>query len=165
MRKNIKFIVLWLLIGVFLLISLCGCGEEKSGSTIDEPEITGEYLAKEYSEQLITDGASKVIGMVTIEKEAEDSYMVAISEREVVPSSQYDEGYYLADNNIVKEVSFGFDARIACMHDGKLVVEKPDEFIKNHNENNEQLYTVYLMGDSAELILATDPKDILESDK
>ncbi len=160
MGKNIKLIILSLLLCVFSFAMLSGCGEDKSGSTINEPEITGEYLAEEYSQQLLNDGAETVLGLVTIEKQGEDSYKVNIAEREVVPSSKYDEGYYLADNNINKTVDFGFDARIACIHDGKLEVETPDEFIKNHGEDNQQLYTVYLMGESAELLLATDPKDV-----
>ena len=31
---------------------------------------------------------------------------------------------------------------------------------RDHNDGESQLYTVYLMGDSAELILATDPADV-----
>ena len=59
-----------------LLLTLCiisvfifaGCGEEKSGNTISEPEITGKYLKEEYSQQLLTDGAETMIGTVDIEK-------------------------------------------------------------------------------------------------
>ncbi|MFR6258354.1 MAG: hypothetical protein ACLULK_06210, partial [Anaerovoracaceae bacterium] len=102
MGKNIKLIILSLLLCVFSFAMLSGCGEDKSGSTINEPEITGEYLAEEYSQQLLNDGAETVLGLVTIEKQGEDSYKVNIAEREVVPSSKYDEGYYLADNNINK---------------------------------------------------------------
>lgn len=159
MRKNVKIIVLGLLMSICSLTALCGCGEDKSGSTINEPEITGEYLSEEYSQQLLNDGAETVLGLITMEKQGEDSYKVNISEREVVPSTKYEEGYYIADNNIKKTVDFGFDGRIACMHDGKLVVETPDEFIEKHGKDNQQLYTVYLMGESAELILATEPED------
>ena len=40
------------------------------------------------------------------------------------------------------------------------VVVSADDFIQDHNDGESQLYTVYLMGDSAELILATDPADV-----
>ena len=53
---------------VLFMFVLAGCGEDQSGQTINEPEITGEYLAGEYSQQLITDGAETVLGAVTMEK-------------------------------------------------------------------------------------------------
>ena len=41
-----------------------------------------------------------------------------------------------------------------------VAVVSADDFIQDHNDGESQLYTVYLMGDSAELILATDPADV-----
>lgn len=160
MRKNIKsFIVCMVLCSVSVLM-FSGCGEQKSGQTIDEPEITAEYLAGEYAEQLLTDGAEKILGTVTIQDKGENSYNVLVSERQIIPNSDYDEGFYIADNNITKEVALGYEARIACLHDGKLSVETPEEFMKMQSSDHEQLYNVYIMGDSAELIIAADPEDI-----
>ena len=159
MKRMMRLSVFSLLLCLFSVLLLAGCGEEKSGSTISEPEITGDYLAEEYSQQLITDGAETMLGSVDIEKDG-NSYKVHIAEKEVVPSSDYEEGYYIADTNVSKDVTLGEDQRIACLHDGELVVETADHFIKEHANDSEQLYTVYLMGDSAELILGTDPKDL-----
>ena len=146
-----------------LLLTLCiisvfifaGCGEEKSGNTISEPEITGKYLKEEYSQQLLTDGAETMIGTVDIEKK-DDNYKVTVTEKEVVPNSSYNEGYYIADTNLVTDLTLGLDARI-----GKLVVESADEFIKSKAEQKDQLFTVYMMGTSAELIIGTDPADVM----
>ncbi len=151
-----------------LLLALCiisvfifaGCGEEKSGNTINEPEITGKYLQEEYSQQLLTDGAETMIGTVDIEKN-DSSYKVTVTEKEVVPSSSYSEGYYIADTNLVTELTLGIDARIASLEDGELVVETADEFIKSKAEHKDQLFTVYMMGTSAELIIGTDPADVV----
>ena len=97
-----------------------------------------------------------------MEKSGEDSYSVHISEREVVANANYKEGYYVADNNITHDVSFGFDGRIACIENGELIVKSPDEFIEEQDKDSgdEKLYTVYLMGESAELILETEPEDV-----
>lgn len=160
MKKILGKSFLLLLSCMFALGMLSGCGN-KSGSTIDEPEITGEYLTEEYSQQLLTDGAETLLGYVSIDKQGEDSYSAHIEEQEVVPSSSYDEGYYIADTNISKDVPLGLDVRIACFHDGEYVVETPDQFIEKHGEDKTRLFTVYLMGDSAELFVYTDPKDVM----
>ena len=159
MRGKTKYIVLCLVLCLSALL-LAGCGEKKSGSTIAEPEITGQYLQEEYSQQLLTDGAETVLGYVTLDKLEEGGYSVHISERQVVASSEYKEGYYIADNNVSKDVTLGVEERIACLKDGKLEVVSADDFIQKYNDGDKQLYTVYLMGDSAELILATDPADV-----
>lgn len=109
MRRKSKYVVLSLVLCLSMMLFLCGCGEEKSGSTIEEPEITGKYLQEDYSQQLLNDGA---------------------------------------------------EGRIACQKGKELNVVSADDFIQDHNDGESQLYTVYLMGDSAELILATDPADV-----
>ena len=156
--KGLSFV--FLAVVIFSMSVLTGCGEEKSGNTINEPEITVDYLRTDYAQQLTTDGAEIMLGTVELNKN-EDSYNVTITEKEVVPSSSYDEGYYIADTNVTKGATLGSDARMTCQVDGKEQVIKAGDLIKNHENNPEQLYTVYLMGDSAELILATEPKDVI----
>ena len=76
MRGKTKYIVLCLVLCLSALL-LAGCGEKKSGSTIAEPEITGQYLQEEYSQQLLTDGAETVLGYVTLDKlEEGDVFMI-----------------------------------------------------------------------------------------
>ena len=156
--KGLSFV--FLAVVIFSMSVLTGCGEEKSGNTISEPEITGKYLKEEYSQQLLTDGAETMIGTVDIEKK-DDNYKVTVTEKEVVPNSSYNEGYYIADTNLVTDLTLGLDARIASLEDGKLVVESADEFIKSKAEHKDQLFTVYMMGTSAELIIGTDPADVM----
>lgn len=160
MRGKIKYIVLCVVLCLSMMLLLPGCGEKKSGSTISEPEITGKYLKEDYSQQLLTDGAETVLGYVTLEKLEEGGYSVHIAERQVVESSEYEDGYYIADNNVTKDVSLGEEGRIACQNGDDLDVVSADDFIQKYNDGEKQLYTVYLMGDSAELILATDPADV-----
>lgn len=160
MRRRSGVILGFAVVCVLCVFALCGCGEEKSGQTISEPEITGEYLENEYSQQLLTDGADTVVGVVTIEQAGDNTYAVSIAEREVVANDDYKEGYYIADNNIVLDATLGEDARIACEGEDGLDVLTAKEFMAQQDENADQLYTVYMMGDSAELIIATNPEDV-----
>ena len=156
--KGYNFAVL--IVCILSMIALSGCGEDKSGNTINEPEITVDYLTDEYAAQLNNDGAETVTGFVTLEKN-DDSYIAHIEEQEVVPNSDYEEGYYIADTNMATEATLGDDARMTCAVDGELSVVTADEFMKISQEDPQQLYTVYLMGDSAELILSVDPKSVV----
>lgn len=85
-------------------------------------EITGKYLQEDYSQQLLNDGAETVVGYVTLEKLGEGDYSVHISERQVVASSEYKDGYYIADNNVAKDVTLGAEGRIACQKGKELNV-------------------------------------------
>ncbi len=160
MNRFKRFSGLLIVLCMVSVLILAGCGEKKSGNTIDEPEITGKYLKEDYSQQLLNDGAETMLGFVDIEK-TDNGYSVHVVEKEVVPSSSYKEGYYIADTNLVTDFTLGSDARIACLEDGKLEVESADEFIKNNASHKDQLFTIYMMGTSAELILGTDPKDVM----
>lgn len=164
MNNTIKSTIIALLLLLMPLLLLCGCSEDKSGGTISEPEITGDYLSGEYAEQLITDGADTVLGYVTMTKNDDSLYSVEVIEKEIVPNTNYDEGYYIADTNRVVDATFGSSARIACLDNGKLVVKTADEFIeaqKNASSDEMHIYTVYMMGDSVELIVENVPEDVV----
>ena len=159
MKRIFRSAFLSLLLCTAMAVMLTGCGGDKSGGTIDEPEITGEYLAGEYAQQLTTDGAEIVLGSVDMEK-TEDGYSVSVAEKEVVVNDSYEKGYYIADRNLNRDVQLGPEARIACDEGETLGVVSPDEFIEQYSGDDEQLYQVYLMGESAELLLAVDPEDV-----
>lgn len=160
MKKLGKMRLLAVLFCMVCVLALSGCNSNQSGNTIDEPEITPEYLMDEYAQQLMTDGAETISGAVSIEN-ADGAYTVHIVEKEVVPNSSYDEGYYIADTNVTKDVSLGDEARIVCSHNDGWLVSNAEDFIENHSDDSDTLYTVYLMGDSAELILVREPEDLL----
>ena len=130
--KGLSFV--FLAVVIFSMSVLTGCGEEKSGNTINEPEITVDYLRTDYAQQLTTDGAEIMLGTVELNKN-EDSYNVTITEKEVVPSSSQDEGYYIDDTNVTKEATLGSDARMTFQVDGIEQVIKAGDFIKNHENN------------------------------
>lgn len=103
MKKSKRCAILVLTALMLLLLLLAGCGSEKSGNTISEPEITADYLDGEYADQLINDGAGTMLGTVSVEQSG-DSYIAHVTEKEVVPSSDTDDGYYIADTNVSKDI-------------------------------------------------------------
>ena len=161
-KKGLVFLILAVL--AFSMYCLTGCGEEKSGNTISEPDITVDYLHGEYSDQLMTDGAVTMLGSIDVTQNG-DSYSITITEKEVVPNSGYEDGYYIADTNITKEAEIGLYARMTSMVDGEEAVVDAAELMESNeaadDDDSQQLYTIYLMGDSAELILATDPASVI----
>jgi len=159
MKKTTGLSLIFIIICAISMLMVAGCGESKSGNTIDEPDITVEYLTDEYSQQLITDGAGTMLGFVSLEKSG-DSYTAHITEKEVVASSAYSDGYYIADTNVSLDATLGSDARLTFMDDDAEVITA-DEFIERQDDDSEQLYMVYLMGDSAELVLAVDPSSVI----
>ncbi len=160
MKKSKRCAILALTALMLLLLLLAGCGNEKSGNTISEPEITANYLDGEYADQLINDGAETMLGTVSVEQN-DDSYIVHVTEKEVVPNSDQDDGYYIADTNVSKDIALGQSARMTCMVDGEKKVVTIDKFIKQSSKDPDQIYTIYMMGDSIELMLATDPADVI----
>lgn len=161
MMKQRRYGALLLAVCLAAALFCCGC-EKKSGNTIEEPDITAEYLEEEYSQQLLTDGAETMTGTISL-KESNDSYQIHIAEKEVVPSSRYKEGYYIADTNAEKDATVGANVRIAGNTDGEATVLTTEELEQAISKDAEQLYTVYLMGDSAELILSTDASELLDT--
>ena len=83
MKKSKRCAILVLTALMLLLLLLAGCGSEKSGNTISEPEITVDYLDGEYADQLINDGAGTMLGTVSVEQSG-DSYIAHVTEKEVV---------------------------------------------------------------------------------
>jgi len=161
MKKRSCLIVPMMLLCVFSLFVMTGCGEEKSGNTISEPELTVEYLSEDYAQQLINDGAEVTVGYVTITDDG-GSYSVNITEKEVVANEDYDEGYYIADTNVTKVGSLGLDARIICHHDDGHEIVTAGDYIATHSESPEHLYKVYMLGSSVELIVAAEVESFLE---
>lgn len=159
MKKFTTRFILLFTLAVISALMLSGCGD-KNGNTIAEPEITSNYLEDEYAEQLITDGAETIFGHVNITRN-NDNYDIHISEQEIVPNSDYDDGYYIADTNLTKDAVLGSNARIVCLENGEPVIVTADEFIEKQSDSPDSLYTVYLMGNSAELVLATDPDEVI----
>lgn len=159
MISRSKLCFMTILICALMVLVFAGCGN-KSGGTIDEPEITAEYLIEDYTQQLLTDGGHNFTGSIVMEKSGE-AYLVHFAEKEVVPDAADPNGYYIADTNVTLESTLGSDARIVLLDEGEAKVAKADGFIKAQKENPDRLYSVYFMGTSTELIIEVDPKSVI----
>lgn len=171
--NNIKFKALILLMLTFALI-LTGCSSDQSGLTVDEPEITIDYLEGEYADQLIRDGAEYVFGTIDFEvaaggeETAGDKIIIAAKEYVVDPN--YPDGYYIADRNKSYIAYMPAEARTTYIAEGasSAVIMSPYDFltgVKNDYAAHEsdllafkesKLYHIYLMGDQILLIMAWD---------
>ncbi len=154
-----------------LLLSLCtSCTSNQSGGTIDEPDITTDYLRGEYTEQLLRDGAEHIFGTIDIKQEGDEtsSPEITVFAKEYVEDSSYPEGFYIADKNKTYITYMPDAARTTYLFEGASAEEilTPDEFVSAvstdyaaHEDDlsdfrESKLYDIYLMEDQILLILA-----------
>lgn len=159
MDKKKAFILAAVLVCVTLAITMVGCSEDED-MHIDDADITVEYLTDEYANQLLEDGADTLLGTVAID-ETDGEYTVTVTEKEVVHNSDYKEGYYIAETNAVYDYGVGGYAKIVYEdQNGETVFSNIDAFDELHDDDSEQLFTVYVMNDNVELMLLVDPEDV-----
>lgn len=145
------------------------CSSDRSGGTIDEPDITADYLKGEYADQLLRDGAEHVFGTVDFKMEDDGSVReIAVAAKEYVTDSSAENGYYIADRNKVYLVHMPEEARTTYRFEGDTeeTVLAPAEFtsavladyaaheseLSSYRES--RLYDIYLFDDQILLILA-----------
>lgn len=159
-----------ILISVFLvLLTLSACDNpNKSGGTIDEPEITVEYLANEYSKQLLRDGAVYILGTIEIISDENGNPFLIISEKEFVSDLSYPNGFYIADKNLTYKYPLSFEARTSHLSGGTSIpiIMSSENFVKavatdvklysesNPEFSSSRLYEIYVLGEQVEMILA-----------
>lgn len=155
---------------VLVTLSLCACSSNQSGSTIDEPDITVDYLKGEYADQLLRDGAEHVFGTIDIKMNDDGTAVdeIVIHAKEYVEDANYETGYYIADKNKAYITHMPDEARTTYVADGSTEpkILPPSEFIAAVNsdyalhENDiadfreSKLYDFYLLEDQILLVLA-----------
>lgn len=166
MRNNKRAFSLFFLVAL-VTVTICisfGCGD-RSGQTINEPDITVEYLQGEYAEQLIRDGAEVVFGTIDVTGtvsgvQPEDSSagaitltQLTINAKEYVEDENYEGGYYIADRNKAYITYAGEEARTACDmgNTGTLTVTPISDFTAQ--DTGDRLFDVYLFDDQVLLII------------
>ena len=101
------------LVIVLVAAAIMGCQiSNKSGLTVDEPEITVDYLEGDYVKQLIRDGAEHVFGKISMSEDAEGNMIMNIKAMEYVADDSSEKGYYLEDRNM--NFSYGVDSEARC---------------------------------------------------
>lgn len=140
-------------------VAFTGCADEND-QYYEDSEFTVDYLHGEYTEQLMRDGADTMLGSVDISGE-NGNYKVTVTEKEVVQNDDYDEGYYVAETNVVAEFGLGGYAKLVYTDEnGEEIIGDADGYMKNHNGQPDNLYTVYYMNGNVELMLPVDPETV-----
>lgn len=161
-------VLLLLILTVILIIPGCSNGNQ-SGSTVDEPDITVEYLGGEYADQLIRDGANNITGSIAFEPVSDGSPKVSIAEKEYVFDSSNPEASYVADKNKAYIAYLPDEARTTFIGaEGTQKILPPTEFVQAVNDaytagieadpdfQDSRLYEIYLMDDQILLIMEMD---------
>lgn len=171
MKAVKKYLSIGLLI-VSTITMLTGCfNSNQSGATVDEPEITLEYLKGEYANQLIRDEAEYVFGCIDLTVAEDGSVLVEIDAKEYVNGDadvQLEEAY-IEDKNLEISTVLSSEARCTFLP-GKTTLPQimtSEEFVeayqkdmtKNGGEDNPEYkdnkyYDIYIMGGQIELIIA-----------
>ena len=156
MDKKKVCIIAAVLVCVALAFAMTGCSNDED-MYVDEADITVDYLCGDYADQLMADGADTTLGTVAVSEEDGDN-VITVTEKEVVHNSDYENGYYIAETNAVYTFGVGGFAKFVYTDkSGELVFGNIEAFKKHNSKNADQLYTVYYMNDTVELMLPVDP--------
>ena len=166
--KRTKLIQIITCLIICTMVFMTSCVTEGPG-TLDEPEITVEYLENEYSQQLLRDGAQILFGSIDLVRVGDD-VMITIFEKEIVADPSYPRGFYIADKNLESEfiLSLGVRATFLLRDEGIKQAMEHDEFIdvvwqdffETMAEDPEyqefRLYYIYVLDGYVELLIARE---------
>ena len=152
-----------------LILALSGCTDTgNTGNTLEEPEITVEYLSTEYKDQLLRDGAVYLFGSIEVITDENGNPYLKIAEKEYVSDPDMPNGFYITDKNLSHTYPISPEARTTHLAGGTSIpnIMDTERFVKAiasdlklYGESNPEfaqyrLYDIYLMGDQVEMILA-----------
>jgi len=164
-KFNIQFMCFLFAILLILPLILSGCGIPKDK---DAPEITVDYLNHGYADQLISDGAEKIIGSIELSKNENEEMIVTVHQKELIPDENEESGYRILSYAANQEYSLPSHA-YCTFHTGKKSdsseILSPEEFLtaiqedyKNNGGFSEYgdsiLYDIYVLDDQIQLTLA-----------
>lgn len=167
-KKSLKIYTM-LILTVILSVAVTGCHvKNQNGSTVEEPEITQEYLEGEYVEQLIRDGAEHLFGNIEIIKGDDGSTEINIITKELVSDSINGGRSLIEDRNYEISYPLSEEARCTFLQGGVSVPQilSADKFVEQYESAIKQelptsaaseellYYDLYIMNEQIELILA-----------
>lgn len=168
MQKKFKIQFMCFLLAILLIIpiTLSGCSKPRDK---DAPEITIDYLYNGYVDQLLSDGAEKVIGSIELSKDENEEIIVTVHPKELVTDEKEESGYrvvsYAANRELILP-SHSYCTFISNSEDDNTPeLLSTGDFFTAVNENYEKngefseygdfiLYDIYVLDDQALLILA-----------
>lgn len=164
-KFKIQFMCFLLAISLVIPISLSGCGKPIDQ---DAPEITIDYLYNGYVDQLLSDGAEKVIGSIELSKDENEEIIVTVHPKELVADEKEESGYRVvsyAANRVFILPSHSYCTFISNSDDDTPELLATEDFFTAVNESYEKngdfteygdfiLYDIYVLDDQVLLILA-----------
>lgn len=165
--KRIRWILVVICLGISMMAFMTGCVTEGPG-TLDEPEITVEYLENEYSRQLRRDGARVLFGTIDLIRVGDYEIKVIIREMEIVSDPEHPDGFYIADKNLESEylLSLGVRGTFFMKEEGAMRAMEHDELIdavwqdffdvmaEEPEYQEHRLYDIYVLDGYVELVIA-----------
>ncbi len=144
-------------VAVLLLICLLGlltaCGSPMGDESIDNNDITYDYLVEEYSEMLLTDGAEHLIGSVELSTAEDGSPQIILHPKEA-SSKANDDGTYTVSSYAINRVLYLSDSVYAVAADSQAVLGSGDFLLSVPKSfDDSTIYDVYTMEDQILLIL------------
>jgi len=168
-KNNRKALLVFCAITFCVAIFVAGCmDKDRSGSTIDEPELTVDYLSGEYAQQLLRDDAACIYGTIEVTVAEDGTAMIKIASKQYVEDASKPNGYYIADRNLEYDYPLSFQARATFLSGGTSIakVMTADEFVSAVRQDFEEygasnpeyqkykLYDIYIINDQIELLIA-----------
>ena len=162
MKRNGFFKLSCVFLLVFLLC-LTACGGPDGEETLEEGELTPEYLKNDYTSQLLTDGAEHLVGSIELSAAADGSPQIILHPKEVSNTANAD-GTYDVSSYAINRVLSVSDSLYAIFTDGVEILSA-DQFLAavqaDYDSNDiifdeygdHILYDVYALEDQALLIL------------
>ena len=90
-HRGNSLVLILLLLSAVLATALTGCGDAMGDE--ETPEITIAYLEGAYAQQLMNDGAEKLLGSIELNKNESDEIEMILHPKEIVEDSSEPDGY------------------------------------------------------------------------
>ena len=151
--KNKKFCSIAALLLVCILGLVTACGAPMGKGSLDNADITYDYLKDEYPEMLLTDGAEHLIGSIEFSKAEDGSLQVILHPKEAA-SKANDDGTYTVSSYAINRVLVLSDSMfgVASGSEDILSMEEFPAVVQGEFDDS-IMYDVYTMDDQILLIM------------
>lgn len=138
---------------VCLLGLLTGCGAPMGEGSLDNGDITYEYLKEEYSEMLLTDGAEHLIGSVELSTAEDGSPQIILHPKEAASEANAD-GTYTVSSYAINRVLHLSDSVYATVVGDQAILTGAEFLDSVSGEFDDSImYDIYALEDQILLIL------------
>ncbi|WP_130864352.1 hypothetical protein [Bacilliculturomica massiliensis] len=166
-HRGYSLVLILLLLSAVAAAALTGCGDAMGDE--ETPEITIAYLEGAYAQQLMNDGAEKLLGSIELNKNESDEIEMILHPKEIVEDSSAPDGYRIdsfALNRTFTIPEQAYTTYLSPDGDGEPQILTPADFYTAVTSDYEKsgadfseygnhiLYDVYALENQTLLILA-----------